>query len=176
MSTSLVLTVIGADRPGLVEALSRTVTEHGANWLESRMAKLAGKFAGILRVEVEEAKAPALTVALRALQSQGLAVVVESGDGRAAAAVETATQRTATLHFIGHDRPGIVREISGAIARRGINVDELLTERVSAPMSGEPLFKATVTLRIPPGVATAELGAELDRLAGELQLDLTLTE
>jgi glycine cleavage system regulatory protein len=174
MSISLVLTIIGSDRPGLVEALSRTVTDHGANWLESRMARMAGKFAGILRVEVEEAKAQALTAALRGLQSQGLTVVVESG--AAAVASPVGEQRIAKLHFVGHDRPGIVKEISRAIAAKGINVDELVTECISAPMSGEPLFKATVTLRVPAGVKAAELSAELDRVAAALQLDLTLTD
>ena len=50
--TDLVLTLIGPDRPGLVESLAKRVTAHGGNWVESRMAHLAGQFAGILRVEV----------------------------------------------------------------------------------------------------------------------------
>ena len=48
--TDLVLTLIGPDRPGLVEAVAEVVAAHGGNWLESRMARLAGKFAGILRI------------------------------------------------------------------------------------------------------------------------------
>src|SRR2546422_10827389 len=49
-NASLVLTVIGADRPGLVEALSKTIADHGASWLESRIAHRAGHFVGLLRV------------------------------------------------------------------------------------------------------------------------------
>ena len=52
--TDLVLTLIGSDRPGLVEAVAEVIAGHGGNWLESRMAHLAGKFAGILRVEIPE--------------------------------------------------------------------------------------------------------------------------
>ena len=52
METYLVLTVIGDDRPGLVEALAETIAAHEGNWLESRMSHLAGKFAGLLRVSV----------------------------------------------------------------------------------------------------------------------------
>ena len=49
---NLVLTLIGPDRPGLVEAVAQPIAANGGNWLESRMAHLGGKFAGILRVDV----------------------------------------------------------------------------------------------------------------------------
>jgi glycine cleavage system regulatory protein len=57
-NASLVLTVIGADRPGLVETLAQTIAEHGASWLESRMAHLAGHFVGLLRVSVPRRARP----------------------------------------------------------------------------------------------------------------------
>ena len=56
----LVLTLIGADRPGLVESLAKRVAAHRGNWVESRMAHLAGQFAGILRVEVPAANVRSL--------------------------------------------------------------------------------------------------------------------
>ena len=52
MQRLLVMTVIGQDRPGLVESVAALVAENGGNWLESRMSRLGGHFAGILRVEV----------------------------------------------------------------------------------------------------------------------------
>ena len=57
MRSQLVLTVIGRDRPGLVEAIASQIAKHGGNWEESRMAHLAGKFAGILRITTDQAKA-----------------------------------------------------------------------------------------------------------------------
>ena len=81
MKTSLVLTVLGADRPGLVESISNVLASHGANWEESRMANLAGKFAGILLASVDSAREAALIDALRELREEGLVVDVErSGD------------------------------------------------------------------------------------------------
>jgi len=76
MPTSLVLTVLGEDRPGLVEALSHIIAAHEGNWLESRMAHLAGQFAGILRANVPEGNAAALLTALQGLAAHGLQVVV----------------------------------------------------------------------------------------------------
>ena len=48
----LVLTVFAPDKPGQVERIAQCIAEHGGNWLESRMSRMAGQFAGILRVGV----------------------------------------------------------------------------------------------------------------------------
>ena len=75
---SLVLTFIAADRPGLVDSLSEAVTAVGGNWLESRMARLAEKFAGIVRVDIPDDQEAAFRAALSCLESQGFTVTVEA--------------------------------------------------------------------------------------------------
>jgi glycine cleavage system regulatory protein len=77
---------------------------------------------------------------------------------------------------VGNDRPGIVREIAQALARRGVNVDELATGCESAPMSGEVLFRATARLDVPEDVTLESLGEELEKIAADLMVDLTLGE
>lgn len=171
-NSALVLTVIGADRPGLVEALSETVAAHGASWLESRMAHLAGQFAGLLRVAVPEARAEELAAALGALESRGLRVHVE----RARAEPPAPDAPLFRLDLVGLDRPGIVREISHALAIRDVNVEELESRTSSAPMSGETLFHAHVSLRLPLGQSLEELREALEKLADELMADVTLVE
>ncbi len=171
MRTSLVLTVIGDDRPGIVEQLSERVLATGANWEESRMARLAGKFAGLLRVSVAADQADALTAALRELGAGGLSVVVaRSGEGAVPA------HRLVRLELIGHDHPGIVRDISRALAGHGVNIEELETDVTSAPMSGDSLFQARVTLGVPSTVTVAQLRSVLEELAGELMVDLVLND
>src|SRR5262249_62412332 len=76
--TDIVLTLIGTDRPGLVEAVAGIIAAHGGNWLESRMTHLAGKFAGILRAELPPDRATAALEALAGLQTRGLRVVAEA--------------------------------------------------------------------------------------------------
>jgi len=142
MQRMLVMTVIGPDRTGLVDSVAGLVTEHGGNWLESRMSRLGGHFAGILRVEVPEDKEPQLAAALQKLQSRGLTVVVHPDEPKAA----PPSARLSVLEIVGQDRPGIVRQISHALASFGVNVEELHTECLSAAMSGETLFKARATL------------------------------
>ncbi|MBI1367563.1 MAG: glycine cleavage system protein R [Planctomycetes bacterium] len=176
MPTTLVLTLIGPDRPGLVEALSRTIAAHEGNWLESRMARMAGKFTGILRVHVPAPQVDALTVALKALAAGGLRVSVDTGDDQPAAVAPAPDARTMHLELLGQDRPGIVRQIAAALASRGVNVEELATQCLSAPMTGETLFKCTARLEIPASVTTAELHDALEKIADELMVDLTLGE
>src|SRR5262245_21942463 len=112
MQRSLVMTVIGQDRPGLVDSVAGLVAENGGNWLESRMSRLGGQFAGILRVEVPRERESDLIVALKGLVSRGLTVVVHPDLAKAI----SPQPRLSLLEIVGQDRPGIVREISHALA------------------------------------------------------------
>ncbi|MCA9729553.1 MAG: glycine cleavage system protein R [Candidatus Eisenbacteria bacterium] len=173
MNASVVLTVIAEDRPGLVELLSQTVIRQDGNWLESRMARLAGKFAGVALVEVPDDKVDALLTDLNALADRGLRIRAERtdvGDGNAE------SLRRLDLDLVGHDRPGIVRAVSEALARSHVNVDRLTTERSSAPMSGERLFRATAQLRLPDDLDLTTLRQQLEAIASDLVVDLTLLE
>lgn len=159
---SLILTVVGPDRPGLVRALSHAVAARGGSWLESRMARLAGQFAGIVLVEAPES----LLEDLRALEGQGLRIVVQGG-----AAAETTGERL-TLEVVGNDRPGIVRDITAVVAAHGINIEELTTGVSSGSFSGELLFKATALLRAPDAAAVEAMRAGLEQLGNELMVDI----
>jgi len=169
---SLVLTVIGPDRPGLVELLARTVAEHEANWIESRMSHLEGQFAGLLRVSVANDRSDALSKALAELEAMGLRVMTRASEGPAL----PPAHRSLRLELVGQDRPGIIRDLSRALAARRVNVEELLTSCSSAPMSGEVLFEATADLRIPRDVSLDELRETLEKIATELMVDLTLAD
>ncbi|MGE0592652.1 MAG: glycine cleavage system protein R [Vicinamibacterales bacterium] len=166
MRKSLVLTVIGDDRPRIVETLAEQVLAAGANWEESQMAHVAGKFAGLLRVSVEEDRAGELSARLRTIAG-GLTVVVE--EAGAPPAVEG---RPLRLELVGNDRPGIVRDISRALAVQHINIEELETGVESAPMTGDLLFRASALVRVPPTVTLDALRGELEALADELMVDL----
>ena len=170
MTTSLVLTVIGSDHPGIVNLLSDVAQRFGANWAGSRMASLAGQFAGMVHFEVPDQSAESLASALRGLVSSGLHVVIVMGDSSAA----PAGQRIVRLELVGNDRPGIVRDLSGNLARRGVSIEELHTEVVSAAMSADQLFKVKALLAVPEALADEELKRELEALATEMMVDIDL--
>ena len=170
--TDLVITLIGPDRPGLVEAVAEPIAAHGGNWLESRMAHLAGKFAGILHVELPAERVEAAVQALRHLEEKGLHVQVEASPAEPPAPSDALLE----LSLVGTDRPGIVREISHLLVAHGVNIEELLTDRAAAPMSGELLFRARARVRVPAQLAVAELRGRLERLAADLMVEAKLIE
>jgi glycine cleavage system regulatory protein len=166
--TDLVLTLLGRDRPGIVELVAGVVAAHGGNWLESRMTRLAGHFAGILRAEVPTERLAEVMSALAALETHGLKVTATG----AAAPPAVGAERTMSLELVGLDRPGIVREISQLLAASGVNVEELTTNRKSAPMSAEMLFEARAHVRVPAATDLGALRAGLERLANDLVVEI----
>jgi glycine cleavage system regulatory protein len=169
MARSLVMTVLGPDRPGLVRALSDSVAEHGGNWLESRMARLAGHFAGIVRVECAVGGVEALLDSLRALAGSGLQVHVAQEE-----IAPPAPQKTLIVEVVGNDRPGIVRELAAAIAQAGGNVEELVTNLESAAMAGHPLFRARGVVALADSAAPGELVEAIEQLGGDLTVDISI--
>lgn len=166
----LILTVIGDDKPGLVEELATAISAHGGNWLESSMAHLSGKFAGIVEVAVPADRIPELRTALAKLI--GLKVSAETAGTQKSALAG----RRLTLNLVGHDRIGIVREVSQVLARHAVNVEDLHTRTDSAPMSAEILFHCEAELTAAPNFDVRELKTALERISDDLMVDINLGE
>ncbi len=172
MLTSLVVTVIGPDRPGLVSLLSDRGRAFGASWAESRMASLEGQFAGIVHFSVPAENARSFAAALHDLASTGLNIVIaESRAGQT-----YPDSRLLELDLVGQDRPGIVRDISKVLADCGVSIEELHTQVVSGAWSAEQLFEAKALLMVPRELSTLELRRTLETLANEMMVDITLDE
>ena len=168
---TLVLTVIGDDRPGLVATLSARLTAHGASWERSQMSRLAGKFAGIVEVVVPAGNANDLVADLEGLAARGLTVSIT----RTSTAPQTPTHRL-SLELVGADRPGIVAEVSALLATHHVSIEELETAVRHAPMAGGMLFEAHAVLAAPAGADEAEVRSALESLADELMVDVALAE
>ncbi|HEY8567729.1 glycine cleavage system protein R [Microbulbifer sp.] len=171
MQQHLVISIISDDKPGVVEMLSAAVAENGGNWEDSRMAHFAGKFAGILRVSVSAEDSGRLKEALKSLAGADFKLQVED-----ALAVAAESRQTLQLKLVGNDRPGIVKEISRALAARRINVETLDTRYGSTPWSGEPLFTAECTISVAEDIELDGLYDELDEIADELGVEIDCEE
>ena len=167
--TYLVLTVIGDDRPGLVGELSAAIAAHQGNWLESSMSHLAGQFAGIVKVGVPAARAEALKTALGKMAALKVMAV-------SAAEKSVPAGRRLKLALVGHDRIGIVREVSQVLAKHAVNVEKLETHTASAPMSAEILFHCEAELTAAPDFNARMLKLELEKLSDDLMVDISLGE
>jgi glycine cleavage system regulatory protein len=169
---SLVVTAIGADRPGIVSLLSDRAQGFGANWAGSRMANLAGQFAGMVHFEVPSKNAEPLAQALRALETSGLRVVIATSR----TPPPPAGRRIVKLELTGLDRPGIVRDLSRALAAHGVSIDDLHTEIVDGAQKPEHLFKVNALLVVPESLSNETLESALAALAREMMVDIALGE
>jgi glycine cleavage system regulatory protein len=133
------------------------------------MSHLAGQFAGVVRLEVATEGVERLEQGLAGLEAHGLKVSVARG-----VPAEAGGQRRVQLDLVGHDRPGIVRDISTVLARHGVSIEILETACESASMSGEILFRARAELSVPAALALEVLRDDLEALANELMVDLEL--
>ena len=165
----LVITVFAPDKAGQVERIAQCIAEHGGNWLESRMSRMAGQFAGILRVGVPAEAHDELIAALHGLAPDGIRVLIaESG------IEQSCTWKPIAMELVGNDRPGIVRDITRVLTEQGVNLERLVTDVRPAPMSNEPLFHAEAILAVPLTLSLEVLQARLETLADELMVELEL--
>lgn len=114
------LTVVGADRPGIVAQLSAALLRGGCNLGEASMARLGGSFAIMLMVE--GADAAALENLLRPVTDDlDLRLHIDPIEGSLHRHQEPNVQIT----VYGADRPGIVAQVTGALAANGFNILDL---------------------------------------------------
>ena len=171
-TTSLVVSIVGPDRHGIVSLLADRAQRYGANWAASRMTRLAGEFAGMVHFEVPREHADALADALRQLESSGLQVVIARSDG----ATVPASLRSFELELVGDDRVGIVSSLTKMLAERGISIESIHTDIVRSGVSGKQTFKIGAHLLAPAALPVDELRRDLGTLASELMLDIALGE
>lgn len=168
--TSVVLSVIGSDRPGLTEALAGAVLSAGGNWLESQLSRLGGLYVGSVLVELEGDRLEALRSAVSAVDAQGLEV-------RIAPAVVEAGPEGEVLQFslVGQDRPGIVRQVTQVLSGLEVNIEAFESWIAAEPHSGAPLFHVEARLRLPRGKTARRVQAALEGISAEIMVDISLT-
>jgi glycine cleavage system regulatory protein len=167
---SVVLSVVGSDRPGLTEALASAVLSAGGNWLESHLSRLGGLYVGSVLVALEADKVDDLSAAVRAVDAHGLEV-------RIAAAVEPPAAAGEALQFslVGQDRPGIVRQVTGVLSGLNVNIETFDTKISPEAHSGAPLFHIEAALRLPPELSAGAVQAALEGISAEIMVDISLS-
>jgi methionyl-tRNA formyltransferase len=170
--TSLVVSIVGADRHGIVSLLADRAQRYGANWAASRLTRLASEFAGTVHFEVPRENADALENALRGLESSGLQIVIARSDG----ASVPDSLRSVELELIGEDRVGIVSRLTKILAERSVSIESIHTEIIRSGVSGKQTFKIEAHLLVPAALSVDALRLELGTLASEMMVDIALGE
>ena len=167
--TTLILSVIGSDRPGLTQALAAAVLSAGGNWLESQLSQLGGLYVGSVLIELEADSIETLRSAVREVDAQGLEVRIapaQEGPNLAGDAVR--------FSVVGQDQPGIVHQVTTALSRLGANIETLETRLSVEPHSGGPLFHMDARLRLPSTLDAAAVQTALEDISGEIMVDISL--
>jgi glycine cleavage system regulatory protein len=170
MNQSVILTVVGSDRPGLTRAIADAVYAAGGNWLESHLSRLGGKYVGSVLVDLPADRLGELESAARAIDAVGLSVAIVP----AAAEGERAAGQPLGIEIVGQDRPGIVREVTTVLAGLDVNIEDFTTEIEGSAWSGAPLFRGRAKLLLPASVSTDQLREALERISGEIMVDFTM--
>ncbi|MGS2722249.1 glycine cleavage system protein R [Porticoccus sp. GXU_MW_L64] len=168
MGKKLILTISASDQTGLLNQVAEAVSQAGGNWLESSMSHLAGKFAGVVLIEIDPAKQSQLTDSLNALRESGLQILVEQNYDTA----EEPEQRLLEVEVVAHDRTGIVRELTALLSTLKVNIESMQTNRTTAAMSSEHLFEASAVVGLPASLDDEDFRRHLESLSDDLMVEL----
>jgi glycine cleavage system regulatory protein len=169
MSTAVILTVVGSDRPGLTQAIAEAVAAVGGNWLESHLASLAGKYVGSVLVELPSERVSTLEGAVQQIDAEGLRVsLVQAGEES-----ERHCCNAMSLEVVGQDRPGIVRELATALAGLNVNIEEFVSSLERSSWSGSPLFRVKARIVLPLERSSEQIRDALECISGEIMVDLS---
>lgn len=169
--SSLVISAMGADQPGLVDALTEALKAYRVNVADSRMINLAGQFAIVMLIELPEDQLESLQSRLPGEAERiGLKVIIgRSGE---------ATLRPGVplhIHTYSMDQPGLVHRIAHLLHTLGINIEEMDTFLEHGPHTGTPLFTMDMVVTVPGTASLADVRSRLEQLCVELNCDVEIS-
>jgi len=167
---TLVLTLVGEDRPGIVDLISKHVLEHQGNWLASSLSKMAGQFAGIVQITLPEAQVDKFRLALQQIDKLQILITLDQH------LPQMTAENVLNIELMGNDKTGIVQDITHAIHQAGASVIKMQTSCESAPNWGGELFKAQLQVGLTADANIDEIREHLEAIANDLVVDLSLTQ
>lgn len=167
----LVLSALGSDRPGIIDALSRAVLDCGCNVMDSRMTVLGGDFALLLQVSGNWNTLAKLEDQLPGLGERlGLTITAR----RTAARETTRDLLPYVVDVISMDQPGIVHNLARFFSRRDINIQEMVTGSYPAAHTGTPMFSVHMAVEIRSDTRISDLREEFAEFCDSLNLDAVI--
>ena len=166
---SLIMTLIGEDKPGMVDSLAQAVAKHNGNWQGSRFAHMPGQFTGFVEVTVNPDTAEALVDEVNAIPDLSIQTV-------SVKTPQPAARNIAKFSVMGNDKPGIVSEITSVLQQFNINIMTFDSECVSAPNWGNLMFKAEFSVALPDKVDVDDIQQALETIANDLVVDINFEE
>lgn len=169
--SQVILTAVGADRPGLVDELTKFLLERGGNIADARMVNLRGQFAVLVLVEATDAACGAIR---KDIAAEGAKIGLSISLSDQPAGSKPLAGVPYRLRTYAMDQPGIVHRITHLLHRHRVNIEELQTRLEAGSYTGTPLFTMELRLTVPTEVPVKKLRDELESLCDSLNCDADL--
>jgi len=168
MNQSLVITAIGADRPGIVNELSEVLLNANLNVKDSRMSVLGGEFVVMLLVTGSTNSINSIQQQKDALAEKlNLNLLIKSTSSHSSNDDHLSYEITVE----GMDNPGIVHKLARYLSQHSINIVNMQTQSSHAPHTGTPMFTVNMLVDIPNQHNLAQLKNDFSALCDELNMD-----
>ena len=160
----IIITAIGADKPGLVDQISSIIKENNGNIENSKMIKIENQFAMIIDF-LSSNDLDTIKTKLQYIEELEITYKL----------AEISKENNKTNYYIitGADNQGIINKVSNFFSKRNINIVEVNTYIESAPTTGSPLFNMEITITYNDNHNIDELYSKLSNLCENLNLDIT---
>lgn len=170
MTQSLAITAIGADRPGIVNALTEVLLDANLNIQDSRMSILGGEFAMIILASGEQTSVNKIIASKDELeQSLNLNLLIKPTSGNKT----DSTQQHYKIQVKGMDNPGIVHKLARYLSQQQINIVNMQTDCIHAAHTGTPIFNVTMQVDIPTSKDIELIKDEFGKVCDELNMDVS---
>jgi len=171
MTQLIVLSVIGTDRTGIVQDISKVILECGGNIEESRMTALGAEFAMLMLISGNWHTLTKLESGLDKLTEDGSLTINLKKTGQPASKKDCMPYG---VDVVCLDHPGVVFGLADFFAARDIEIAELATKQYAAAHTGAPMFAVQMNINVPGSVNLSQLRDEFLEFCDNENLDSIL--
>lgn len=165
---SVILKLIGPDKPGIVSDISGLITNNGANIEESRMIRLGSEFCIMILISISENNFNVLKKELENLSEMKF-------DYSKTSKISSKEQPNYFIDLYGADNEGIVNKVSDILSKNNVNILELNTDTHNAPISGTTLFHMQAKIKVEEN-QLEEMKKLLDDISINIGLDINISK
>ena len=166
MKSVFITTITGPDSPGIIKSLAETTRGIGGEWETSKVMKLGGQFAALMKVLIAEESATALKEALEKEFPQLVFMYAEIDTDSAQAT------KTINLEIDCKDRPGLTKDINNILANLDLVVENMEFNRVHVSSIGQAMFNARLALAVAESVNGEAVADEIESLSDDVRVSV----
>jgi len=167
----IVINAFGKDRVGIVSEITEIVHSFGGNVEKSHMSKLDQDFAVIMLATVKSSISNQTLLSRLNTISNLFVHVNESNSSRI-----SQDNRKWEILVDGADHEGIIYYISEILKKNNVNIIELITKTINAPITGTTLFNMTLLFACEDKDLISHIKKTISSKAKKLNLEIRVSE